>query len=39
MDSAAITSAAQAVHQELVGKLAEQAMINRLRDQLRRAQP
>jgi hypothetical protein len=28
MDSTAITSAAQAVHQELVGKLAEQARIN-----------
>ena len=39
MDSTAITSAAQAVHQELVGKLAEQARINRLRDQLRRARP
>ena len=37
MDAAAITSAAQAVHQELVRKLAEQARINRLRDQLRRA--
>jgi hypothetical protein len=39
MDSTAITSAAQAVHQELIGKLAEQASINRLRDQLRRARP
>ena len=39
MDGAAITSAAQAVHQELVRKLAEQARINRLRDQLRRARP
>jgi hypothetical protein len=39
MDAAAITSAAQAVHQELVRKLAEQARINRLRDQLRRARP
>ena len=37
MDEAAITSAAQAVHQELVRKLAKQARINRLRDQLRRA--
>jgi len=37
MDASAITSAAQAVHQELVRKLAEQARINRLRDQLRRA--
>jgi hypothetical protein len=37
MDTAAITSAAQAVHQELVRKLADQAGINRLRDQLRRA--
>jgi len=37
MDAAAITSAAQAVHQELVRKLAEQARINRLADQLRRA--
>jgi hypothetical protein len=39
MDAAAITSAAQAVHQELVRKLAEQARINRFRDQLRRARP
>ena len=39
MDSPAITSAAQAVHQELVRKLAEQARINRLRDQLRRPRP
>ena len=39
MDAAAITSAAQAVHQELVRKLAEQARINRLADQLRRARP
>jgi hypothetical protein len=39
MDSTAITSAAQAVHQELIGKLAEQARINRLRDQLHRARP
>jgi hypothetical protein len=39
MDSTAITSAAQAVHQELIGKLAEQARINRPRDQLRRARP
>jgi hypothetical protein len=39
MDGAAIISAAQAVHQELAGKLAEQARINRLRDQLRRACP
>jgi hypothetical protein len=39
MDTTAITSAAQAVHQELVRKLAEQARINRLRDQLRRARP
>src|SRR6266581_8034024 len=39
MDAVAITSAAQAVHQELVRKLAEQARINRLRDQLRRARP
>ena len=37
MDAAAITSTAQAVHQELVRKLAEQARINRLADQLRRA--
>jgi len=37
MDATAITSTAQAVHQELVRKLAEQARINRLRDQLRRA--
>src|SRR5438552_1742023 len=37
MDAAAITSAAQAVHQELVRKLAEQARINRLADPLRRA--
>src|SRR6266478_2127874 len=37
MDAAAITSTARAVHQELVRKLAEQARINRLRDQLRRA--
>ena len=37
MDSPAITSAAQAVHQELVRKLAEQARVDRLRDQLRRA--
>jgi len=37
MDATAITSAAQAVHQALVRKLAEQARINRLRDQLRRA--
>ena len=29
----------KAVHQELVRKLAEQARINRLRDQLRRARP
>jgi hypothetical protein len=39
MDGAAIISAAQAVHQELVRKLAEQAGINHLRDQLRRACP
>jgi hypothetical protein len=39
MDAAAITSAAQAVHQELVRKLAEQARVNRLADQLRRARP
>ena len=39
MDAAAITSAAQAVHQELVRKLAEQARINRLADPLRRACP
>ena len=39
MDAAAITSAAQAVHQELVRRLAEQARINRLADQLRRARP
>lgn len=39
MDASAITSAAQAVHQELVRRLAEQARINRLRDQLRRARP
>ena len=39
MDAAAITSAAQAVHQELVRRLAEQARINRLVDQLRRARP
>lgn len=39
MDASAITSAAQAVHQELVRKLAEQARINRLADQLRRARP
>ena len=37
MDSPAITSATQAVHQELVRKLAEQTRINRLRDQVRRA--
>ena len=37
MDASAITSTAQAVHQELVRKLAEQARINRLRDQLRQA--
>ena len=37
MDSPAITSATQAVHQELVRKLAEQTRINRLRDQSRRA--
>ena len=35
----AITSPTQAVHQELVRKLAEQARINRLRDQLHRARP
>src|SRR5580693_8759611 len=39
MDAAAITSAAQAVHQELVRRLAEQARINRLADQLRRTRP
>jgi hypothetical protein len=40
MNSTAITSAAPAVHQELVRKLAEQATINRLRNhQLRRAWP
>src|SRR6266516_4806384 len=39
MDASAITSAAQAVHQELVRKLADQARINRLADQLRRARP
>ena len=37
MDSPAITSATQAVRQELVRKLAEQTRINRLRDQSRRA--
>jgi hypothetical protein len=37
MDSPAITSATQAVHQELVRKLAVQTRINRLRDQVRRA--
>jgi hypothetical protein len=39
MDASAITSAGQAVHQELVRKLAEQARINRQADQLRRACP
>jgi hypothetical protein len=39
MDGAAIISAARAVHQELVRKLEEQARIDRLRDQLRRARP
>jgi len=39
MDSTVITSAARAVHQELVRKLAEQARINRLSDQLRRVGP
>jgi hypothetical protein len=39
MDADAITSAAQAVHQELVRKLAEQARTQRLRDQLRRPRP
>jgi len=37
MDSLAITSATQAVHLELVRKLAEQTRVNRLRDQSRRA--